>query len=143
MTNGKWFQIWLRLILFHFIVWVHFSHKIFDFENHWNTSIFCDQENDVRIEHVLYKPIIKVIEIFWYFVTNKNDVKFEYVLWKNVWFCFIFIAWVHFSHKTEKFCFWKSLKCFDIFWLKKNDVRFDYVLSNCLIWFKLRCLSRI
>ena len=40
----------------------------------------------------------------------------EYVLRKNIWFCFNSIAWVHFSHKTEEFLFWKSLKYFNIFW---------------------------
>ena len=62
----------------------------FDFESHWNTLIFFDKK--------------------------RYGVRFEYVPWKNVWFCFISIVWVHFSHKTEKFQFWKSLKYFNIFW---------------------------
>ena len=82
----------------------------FDFESHWNTLIFFDKK--------------------------RYGVRFEYVPWKNVWFCFISIAWVHFSHKTEKFRFWRSLKYFNVFW-QENDVRFDYVLSNS-VWF---CLS--
>ena len=51
---------------------------------------------------------------------------------ENVWFCFIFIVWVNFSHKTEKICFesqWHALIFFD----KRNDVRFDYALSNS-VW---------
>ena len=51
----------------------------FDFESHWNTLIFFDKK--------------------------RYGVRFEYVPWKNVWFCFISIVWVHFSHKTEKFRF--------------------------------------
>ena len=30
-------------------------------------------------------------------------IRFEHVPWKNVRFCFSFIVWDHFSHKTEKF----------------------------------------
>ena len=52
-------------------------------------------------------------------LSMKNGVKFEYVPWKNVWFCFISIIWVDFSHKTKKFLFWKSFKYFNIFWWKK------------------------
>ena len=38
----------------------------------------------------------------------KNDSRFEYVS---------SIFWVYFSHKTEKFRFWKSLKHFNNFWI--------------------------
>ena len=34
--------------------------------------------------------------------------------------------WVGFSHNTEKFWFWKSLKCFNIFWKKRYGIRFEY-----------------
>ena len=34
---------------------------------------------------------------------------------------------IHFSHITEKFWFWKSMKYFNIFWQKRYDVRFEYV----------------
>ena len=34
---------------------------------------------------------------------RKNDFRFENVPRKNVWFCFVSIACVHLSHKTEKF----------------------------------------
>ena len=64
-------------------------------------------------------PVTKVIgnvSILW---TKKNNVRFEYVLRRNVWFCFISIVWVHCSHRTKKFWFWKSLRYFNIFWLKK------------------------
>ena len=53
----------------------------FDFESHWNTLIFFDKK--------LY------------------GIRFEYVPWKTVWLNFIYIVWVHFSHKTKKFWFWK------------------------------------
>ena len=56
-----------------------------------------------------------------------NNVRLEYILWKNVWFCFISIVWVHFSHKTEKFRFWKSLKYFTNFLWKRYGVRFEHV----------------
>ena len=34
---------------------------------------------------------------------------------------------------------WNTLIFFD----KKNDAGFDYVMSNCQIWFKFCCLSKI
>ena len=49
-------------------------------------------------------------------------VLFEYVPQKNVWFCFNSIVLFHFSHKTEKSQFWKSLKYFNIFLIKKDMV---------------------
>ena len=49
-------------------------------------------------------------------------VLFENVPQKNVWFCFNSIVLVHFSHKTEKSQFWKSLKYFNIFLIKKDMV---------------------
>ena len=49
-------------------------------------------------------------------------VLFEYVPQKNVWFCFNSIVLVHFSHKTEKSQFWKSLKYFNIFLIKEDMV---------------------
>ena len=58
----------------------------------------------------------------------KNNVRFEYVPWKNVCFCFIFIVWVQFSHKTEKFRFRKSLKYFNIF--DKKDMVSDLNMSH-------------
>ena len=90
----------------------------FDFGSHWSTLIFFDKK--------------------------RYGVRVEYVSWKNVWFCFISIVWVHCSHKTEKFRFWKSLKYFIIFWLKKKWCQiwlFPY--KECLIWFKLCFLNRI
>ena len=49
--------------------------------------------------------------------------------WKEpmIKFYFISIVWVHFSHKTEKFRFWKSLKYINIFGWKRYVVRFEYV----------------
>ena len=60
---------------------------------------------------------------------------------KNIWFCFISIAWVHFSLQTEKFPFeshWNTL----IFYDKKDrlpDLNMSHgkIISFRLIWFKL------
>ena len=71
----------------------------FDFESHWNTLIFFDRKT--------------------------YDVRFEYV---HGSFCFILSVWVDFSHTTQKFWFWKSLKYFNIF-SSKNKVRFDQTVS--------------
>ena len=57
--------------------------RISDFESHWNNSLFFNKK--------------------------RYGVRFEYILWKNVWFYFISNVWVHFSRKTEKFRFWRSL----------------------------------
>ena len=88
----------------------------FGFESHWSTLIFFDK--------------------------TRCEVRFEYVPWKNVWFCFISIVWVHFSHKIEKFdleCHLNTLIFFD---LKKNwCLIWTCPVKQCLIWFKLRCLS--
>ena len=74
----------------------------------------------------------------------KNDVRFKYVPWKEVWFFFIFIVWVHFSHKTEKFLLSKSLKyLINIFWSKNMMEIWITPVKQCLIWFKLRCLSKV
>ena len=81
------------------------------------------------------KVILKVINsILW---PMKNGVQLEYVQ-KNVWFCFISIVSLYFSHKTEtislcKFVFtfamkWKSANYkshwnIEVFcWPMKNDV---------------------
>ena len=56
--------------------------------SHWNTLIYFSKK---KIWHHIWK-----------------------LTWKNVWFCFISTVWVHFSLKTEKFRFWKSLKYFNI-----------------------------
>ena len=45
---------------------------------------------------------------------------------ENDWFCFISIVWFQFSHKNEKFWFWKSLKYFN-FLIKKHSATFEYV----------------
>ena len=82
----------------------------FDCKSHWNTLKYFDKK--------------------------RYGGRFEHILWKNVCFCFISIVWVHFSHKNEKFRFWRSLKYFNSLWFK-NDVRFDYLLRNS-VWF---CLS--
>ena len=74
-------------------------------------------------------PIKKVIEIFYCFATSEKDVRFKHVPWKSVWFRFISIVWVHFSHKTEKFWFWKSLKDILMFF-NINIFQFRNLLSD-------------
>ena len=110
----------------------------FDFESHWNTLTYFDNKRyGVRSEFAPCKMsdfvsfplfgltlVIKLrnsdFERHWntliYFDKKRYGVRFEYVLWKNVWFCFISIAYVHFCHITDKFRFWRSLKYFNIFW---------------------------
>ena len=96
--------------------------------------------------------IFKVIEILPNFLIKKIVNRFEHVPWKNVWFCFMSIFWVNFSHKNVKFRFSMSMKYFFFFFWqkrrkKKFDVGFEYVLSSSdwfgLIWFKRRCLRGI
>ena len=60
---------------------------------------------------------------------------------KMVCFSFISLFLVQFSHKTEKFWFLKTLKYFDFFDQKVSDLNIP--VKHSLIWFKLRCLSRI
>ena len=88
----------------------------FDFESHWNISLFFDKQ--------------------------RYGVRFEYVPWKNVWFCFISNVCLHFSHETEKFDFkghWNT----SIFSDKKWCQIWLCPIKQCFIWFKLRCLSKI
>ena len=93
MPHGK-MSDFISLPLFGFTLVI--KPRNFDFESHWNTLIFFDKK--------------------------RYGVRFEYVPWKNVWFYFISIAWVHFSHKTVKLWFWKSLKYFSVFMIKKDLV---------------------
>ena len=79
-----------------------------DFESHWNTLML--------------------------FGKQRHSVRFEYVPWKNVYFCFVSIVWVHFSHKIEKFWFWKPLKYCNVFWSKRYGFRFKYVPLKD-VWF--------
>ena len=53
---------------------------------------------------------------------------------ENVWFFFISIVWLYFSHKTEKFWFWKSLKYFIIFW-EKNIWSQIWIYPMKNVWF--------
>ena len=66
---------------------------------------------------------------------------FEYVPRENIRFCFNFTVLVHFSNKTEKFWFWKSLKYFNIFWWRKIWCHiWIYPMEKCLILFHFHCL---
>ena len=87
-------------------------------------------------------PIIEDINYFIILRPMKNDIRFKYVPWKNLWFCFTSIVWVHFSHKTENFRFWKSLKyeilCFLIrkemaivWYVPWKNVRFCFIF---IVW---------
>ena len=94
-----------------------------------------------NFESIFNKKSINKINIF---DKERNGVRFEYVLWKNFWFCLIFIVWAQFSHKTDKFWFWKSLKYFNIFNEKRYGVKFEYVLwKKCLILFCFYCLGSL
>ena len=82
-----------------------------NYKNHWNILVFYDK---------------------W-----KNNVRFEYVPQKNVWLCFNSIAGVHFSHKTEKFQFWKYWNILIFFDKERSGVRFEYVPWFCnisIVW---------
>ena len=104
MFHGKMSDlVWFPLCVFTLVIRM----KNFDFESHWNIWIFFDKK--------------------------KYSVRFEYVPWKNVWFCFISIVWVHFSHKTETFRFWRSL----------NTQILLCPVKQCLIRFKLCYLRRV
>ena len=61
---------------------------------------FCNETERYQLKYFSILPPIE------------NDARFSYISWKNVWFCFISIVWVHFSHKTGKFRFCKSFKHF-------------------------------
>ena len=103
MTHFSFLQPMTNYVRFEYVPWKmsnFVSFPLFGFtlgikfrdfycESHWNTLIF-----------------------FW---KRIYYLRLEYVLWKNVWFYFISIVWVHFSHKTEKVWFWKSFKCFNLF----------------------------
>ena len=88
---------------------------------------------------------LKVIEIFEYFLTKNT--------WRQIWICHMekclilfhfHCLGLHFSHKTEKSRFLKSLKYINFFDPKKKW-RQIWICSvkHCLIWFNLCCLSRI
>ena len=81
------------------VFWIH----------HGNTSCWC----------LYFAFLVKVLtpKSYWNIL-----VLFEYVPRKNVWFGFNSIVWVHFSHKIEKFQFWKSLKCLKLFLINKGMV---------------------
>ena len=89
----------------------------FDFESHWNTLIFFWKKNMLRQSWIC--PMEKSL-IF-----------------------FIFIVRVQFSHKTDRFWFWKSLKYFNSFWSKRWGQIEICPVKQCLIWFNFRCLSII
>ena len=108
-----------------------------NFKSHLSSVLLCKYKSNVRFAYVPCDFISLYLIVFTFAMRLKsanyknhwnilNNVRFEYVPWKNVWFCSIYIVWVRFSHKIEKFWFWKSLKYFNTFWLKKG-VRFEYV----------------
>ena len=138
------FEIRLVKKLFSKVIWivccllnkkkiVSFAHILFNFVSLYLfvfTFVF-------KFKDANYKSHWNILNILW---PRKNDVRFEYFLWKNVWFCFICIAWVHFSHKTEKIWFWKSLKYFNIFCHKTIWRQISMCLTKkCAILFHFRC----
>ena len=95
----------------------------------------------VHFGHISVELWLKVSEVLWHLLIKKCEVIFEYILWENVQFCFIFLAWAPFSHKTEKFRVWKSLKYFNIFLMKKiwRQILL-YLMENCLALFHFHFL---
>ena len=134
MSHGKIFGFYsFPLFGFNFVKKL----KNLNFESHWNTLIFFDKKDVVSDLNISYGKMSDFLsfpllgftlvrklrnfdfESHWkinIFDKKRCCVRFEYVPLKNVWFCFISIVWVYFSHKTEKFQFWRSLKYFNIFW---------------------------
>ena len=72
-----------------------------NYKSHWNVSVFCDQ---------------------WKMMSDLN-MSHEKVS------DFVSIVWLHFSHKTEKFRFWKLLKYFNNLW-QKIDMVSDLNMFN-------------
>ena len=101
MSRGK-ISDFLPFLLFGFTLVIKLRN--FNFESHLNTLIFLDKK--------MY------------------DVKFDYVSRKNIWFWFISIFLVHFSHKTEGVIQMLSSFLIIKWW------QIDYVLSS-RIWFAL------
>ena len=93
--------------------------KNFEFESHWNTLMFFDKKICCQI---WICPMEKYLILFHSHCPT---------------------VWVYFSHKTDKFGFWRSLKYFDVFWYKKWCQIWLCPVKQCLIWFKLLSLSRI
>ena len=133
------------------------------YKNHWSILVFCNQwkmKSDLNKSYgkmsdfvsFLFLGLTLVIKLrnfdferntLIFFVKKGYGVRFECFLSKNGWFCFISIVWVHFSRKTEKFRFWKSLKYFQIFELKKWCQIWIPPVKQCLIWFKLGFLRSV
>ena len=90
----------------------------FDFESHWNTLIYFDKK--------------------------RYAVRFKYVPWKDVWFCFISFPLFRFTLviKLKKFGFKGHLNTL-IFFDRRRCQIWLCPVKQCLIWFKLRYLSRI
>ena len=124
-----------------------------NFKNHSNTVILCKLEKTLSNMHmsrlILFHYIFIILFVLNFAMKLKDDnykshwnILVFYDQLKMIWICsmekcliLFHFTWVHFSHKTEKFRFWKPLKYFNIFW-QKNDIRFVYVLSNT-VWFGL------
>ena len=74
------------------------------------------------------------------FDKERYGVRFEYVTWRNVWFCFIFIIWVHFHHKISIL---KVIKIISYFLIEKWCQIWLCPVKPSLIWLKLCCLCKI
>ena len=129
MSHGK-MSIFVPLLLVEFSLVTKLGN--FNFQCDWNTSLLFYKKNivlDLNMPHGKLPGFVS-IPLFWsnlvikmrnfHFESNQNSiiffdkkvyrVRFKYAAWKIFWFCFISIPSVLFSHKTEKFQFWKSLK---------------------------------
>ena len=93
VNKEKYCQICACFVSFSFtlLVYVHHGNEMerCHCKSHWNILVFC---------------------------TIKKWCQIWICPWKNVWFCFISIACVHFSYKIDKFWFWKPLKYVNVFW---------------------------
>ena len=150
-----------------FVITFERKFKDANYESHWNILVFCDEWNtmsDLNMSHEKMSDFVSLLLFGFLSVTKLRNfdvesrwntliffdkkvyaVRFEYVPWKNVWFCFIFIVWIHLSYKTEKFWFSKSLKYFNFFFFLDKKWRQIWLrpVKQYLFWFKLCCLSRM
>ena len=113
MNNIECWTFFLWKVIIH--IWEkHYQEK--NLKSHSNVALLCKfgkMLSDLPMSHLVLfwkMSIIKVIEVFYCFATNEKWCQIRICLMKNVWFCFIFLVWVDFNQKPEKFRFWKSLK---------------------------------
>ena len=126
-----------------------------NYKCHWNILVFCDQwkmMSDLNMFHEKMSGFVSfslfrltlVIKLrnfefggLWNTLIFFNKIDMVSDLNVSHWKCLIFLismVWVHFSHETEKFWFWKPLKYCNVFWSKRYGFRFKYVPLKD-VWF--------